>query len=87
MFELQLLDLSSNALSGMIPVELFDIEGLDIALNLSCNALTGTIPPQISALNKLSILDLSHNDSCFIYAGRDRALCFIEFLVMRLEGM
>ncbi|WCJ38138.1 Leucine-rich repeat receptor-like protein kinase family protein [Euphorbia peplus] len=58
---LQLLDLGRNALSGAIPVELFHIEGLDIALNLSWNSLSGILPPQISALNKLSILDISHN--------------------------
>ncbi|GJW12933.1 receptor-like protein kinase 2 [Tanacetum coccineum] len=32
-----------------------------IALNLSRNGLTGSIPAQISALNKLSILDMSYN--------------------------
>ncbi|KAI5315589.1 hypothetical protein L3X38_044765 [Prunus dulcis] len=58
---LQLLDLSSNELTGTIPEDLFEIEALDIALNLSFNALSGIIPPQVSALNKLSILDLSHN--------------------------
>jgi hypothetical protein len=40
---------------------LFQIEALDIALNLSHNALSGVIPVEISALNKLSVLDLSHN--------------------------
>lgn len=58
---LQLLDLSSNQLVGSIPVEVCQIEALEIALNLSSNGLTGPIPTQISALNKLSALDLSHN--------------------------
>jgi hypothetical protein len=58
---LQLLDLSSNGLTGSIPMELGHIETLEITLNLSSNGLTGPIPPQISALTRLSILDLSHN--------------------------
>ncbi|XP_047318050.1 LRR receptor-like serine/threonine-protein kinase RGI1 [Impatiens glandulifera] len=59
---LQLLDLSSNQLNGNIPIELCKIEALEIALNLSFNRLNGPIPIQISSFNKLSILDLSHNN-------------------------
>ncbi|KAL6971137.1 hypothetical protein U1Q18_030817 [Sarracenia purpurea var. burkii] len=58
---LQLLDLSSNGLAGDIPGEICRIEALEIALNLSYNGLSGEIPAQISSLNKLSILDVSHN--------------------------
>ncbi|KAM1684271.1 hypothetical protein ACFX15_034887 [Malus domestica] len=58
---LQLLDLSRNKLTGTIPEDLFEIKALDIAVNLSFNALYSVIQPQILALNKLSILDLSHN--------------------------
>ncbi|KAH0923625.1 hypothetical protein HID58_023643, partial [Brassica napus] len=46
---------------GTIPEELFDTENLDIALNLSWNSLDGFIPARISALNRLSGLDISYN--------------------------
>ncbi|CAM8888483.1 unnamed protein product [Rhodiola kirilowii] len=58
---LELIDLSKNKLSGPIPTELYELEGLDIALNLSWNELTGTISPQVVHLSKLSVLDVSHN--------------------------
>nr|QAS62447.1 LRR receptor-like serine/threonine-protein kinase RCH1 [Sedum alfredii] len=58
---LELIDLSKNNLSGSIPTELFELEGLDIALNLSWNELTGTMSPQVVHLSKLSVLDVSHN--------------------------
>ncbi|KAF3596473.1 hypothetical protein DY000_02025663 [Brassica cretica] len=46
---------------GTIPEELFDIDNQDIALNLSWNSLDGFIPARISALNRLSVLDISYN--------------------------
>ncbi|KAH0870027.1 hypothetical protein HID58_077049, partial [Brassica napus] len=56
-----ILDLSITTSLGTIPEELFDIENLDIALNLSWNSLDGFIPARISALNRLSVLDISYN--------------------------
>ncbi|WZZ01468.1 hypothetical protein YC2023_073796 [Brassica napus] len=78
-----ILDLSSNSIScflisavttslGTIPEELFDTENLDIALNLSWNSLDGFIPARISALNRLSVLDMSYNmlsDHLFSLSG------------------
>uniref|UniRef100_A0A1J3JUY3 LRR receptor-like serine/threonine-protein kinase GSO1 n=1 Tax=Noccaea caerulescens TaxID=107243 RepID=A0A1J3JUY3_NOCCA len=54
------LDLSSNRLSGEIPVEIGDLENIK-SLNLSSNRLTGTIPYNISKLKDLESLDLSNN--------------------------
>ncbi|KAL0917861.1 hypothetical protein M5K25_012962 [Dendrobium thyrsiflorum] len=59
---LELLDLSNNHLTGVIPDEPCEIEGLDIALNLRRNMLIGPIPVKISKLGKLSMLDLSYNN-------------------------
>ncbi|KFK43038.1 hypothetical protein AALP_AA1G070600 [Arabis alpina] len=54
------LDLSSNELSGEIPVEIGDLEHIR-SLNLSSNRLTGSIPNNISKLKDLESLDLSSN--------------------------
>ncbi|KAE8712464.1 kinetochore protein spc25-like isoform X1 [Hibiscus syriacus] len=58
---LQLLDLSSNQLTGNTPASLGKITTLEIALNLSWNQLTGDIPENFTALMKLGILEISHN--------------------------
>jgi len=54
------LDLSKNALTGLIPEELGSLRGL-ISLNLSHNKLVGTIPPEMSGLFILCSLNLSNN--------------------------
>ncbi|KFK23835.1 hypothetical protein AALP_AAs50029U000200 [Arabis alpina] len=54
------LDLSSNQLSGEIPVEIGDLKKIK-SLNLSNNHLTGSIPDSISKLKDLESLDLSSN--------------------------
>nr|XP_048326801.1 receptor-like protein EIX2 [Ziziphus jujuba var. spinosa] len=54
------MDLSSNNLTGGIPVQLTNLTGL-IGLNLSGNFLTGTIPREIGKLKQLDSLDLSRN--------------------------
>nr|QAS62423.1 interleukin-1 receptor-associated kinase 1 [Sedum alfredii] len=58
--KLQLLDLSSNALSGGIAPELGDLTSLQF-LNLSGNSLNGTIPSSVGKLKALAKLDLSMN--------------------------
>ncbi|CAN8272651.1 unnamed protein product [Cochlearia groenlandica] len=54
------LDLSTNLLSGEIPVEIGDLENIR-SLDLSNNFLTGSIPDSISKLKYLESLDLSNN--------------------------
>ena len=55
-----ILDLSSNDLSGRIPTEVMSFNGL-IVLNLSGNHLVGPIPPNIGEMANLWVLDLSGN--------------------------
>ncbi|EFH65904.1 protein binding protein, partial [Arabidopsis lyrata subsp. lyrata] len=54
------LDLSSNELSGEIPIEIGDLQNIR-SLNLSSNRLTGSIPDSIQKLKGLESLDLSNN--------------------------
>ncbi|KFK43047.1 hypothetical protein AALP_AA1G071400 [Arabis alpina] len=54
------LDLSSNQLSGEIPVEIGSLHSIR-SLNFSNNYLTGSIPDSISKLKDLESLDLSSN--------------------------
>ncbi|KAM0031894.1 putative protein kinase RLK-Pelle-LRR-Xb-1 family [Helianthus debilis subsp. tardiflorus] len=52
--------LSSNNLSGDIPVEIGNMQSIH-TLQLQQNNFSGTIPASISNLTNLEILDLSHN--------------------------
>ena len=54
------LDFSCNNLTGAIPLELGQLQGIR-ALNLSHNQFTGSIPKTFSNLTELESLDLSHN--------------------------
>ena len=57
---LMIVDLSSNRLTGEIPLEITELVGL-VSLNLSRNHLTGQITPEIGRLQSLDSLDLSRN--------------------------
>lgn len=57
---LRIIDLSSNRLSGKIPMKLVSLREL-VEVNLSRNHLSGTIPKKINQLKRLESLDLSHN--------------------------
>ncbi|XP_060973636.1 receptor-like protein EIX2 [Cannabis sativa] len=57
---LRVIDLSSNKLTGEIPIEVTHLSQL-VALNLSRNNLSGKIPRKIGKLINLEVLDLSHN--------------------------
>ena len=54
------LDFSCNNLTGAIPLELGQLQGIH-ALNLSHNQFTGSIPKTFSNLTEIESLDLSHN--------------------------
>ncbi|XP_030970944.1 receptor-like protein EIX1 [Quercus lobata] len=60
---LKSIDLSSNKLTGAIPSEIVELNGL-ISLNLSRNLLIGKIPSEIGLLRSLEALDLSKNQLC-----------------------
>ncbi|XP_057871187.2 receptor-like protein EIX1 [Cryptomeria japonica] len=54
------IDLSSNHLSGKIPLDIGKLKGLRY-LNLSMNSLSGIIPPSLGNMSQLESLDLSTN--------------------------
>ncbi|KAK3152487.1 hypothetical protein QOZ80_2BG0159630 [Eleusine coracana subsp. coracana] len=58
---LELLDLSHNNLSGVIPKELFFISTLSRFLHLSHNSLSGTLPSEVGSLKNVAELDFSSN--------------------------
>ncbi|GLT45971.1 hypothetical protein SLA2020_197640 [Shorea laevis] len=57
---LRIINLSSNKLTGEIPVKISSLSGLH-QLNLSRNHLTGRIPSDIGQIRQLESLDLSQN--------------------------
>ncbi|ESW15616.1 hypothetical protein PHAVU_007G087200 [Phaseolus vulgaris] len=57
---MSLIDVSSNNLSGTLPLQMFTLTGL-CSLNLSHNKLTGKIPYEIGNMNNLESLDFSTN--------------------------
>lgn len=57
---MKIVDLSSNDISGEIPEEIANLDGL-LNLNLSLNYFSGNIPSKIGAMRSLESLDLSRN--------------------------
>ncbi|BAT94385.1 hypothetical protein VIGAN_08098400 [Vigna angularis var. angularis] len=57
---MNLIDLSSNNISGALPPQMFRLLGL-CSLNLSHNKLTGKFPNEIGNMNQLESLDFSAN--------------------------
>ena len=57
---LKVLELSSNQLTGEIPLEIGNLTNL-IHLSLHDNQLTGSIPPEIGNLTNLEVLSLYGN--------------------------
>ncbi|KAI3474782.1 hypothetical protein Pfo_030008 [Paulownia fortunei] len=75
---LQVLDLSSNALTGGIPSAIGNFSRLQ-ALNISRNSLVGSIPASVGELNTTCVLDMSHNQlsgSIPAEIGRASLCCF-----------
>ncbi|CAA7028240.1 unnamed protein product [Microthlaspi erraticum] len=72
------LDLSSNELSGEIPKELGDLQGVR-ALNLSHNSLSGLIPESFSNLKDIESIDLSFN---MLRGSIPRDLTKLDYMVV-----
>ncbi|XP_059436272.1 receptor-like protein EIX2 [Corylus avellana] len=70
------IDLSSNNLSGEIPVNITNLVDL-VSLNLSMNHLVGRIPKEIGNLQNLETLDLSMNE---LYGPIPESLSSLTFL-------
>ncbi|XP_059436260.1 receptor-like protein EIX2 [Corylus avellana] len=70
------IDLSSNNLSGEIPVNITNVVDL-VSLNLSMNHLVGRIPKEIGNLQNLETLDLSMNE---LYGPIPENLSSLTFL-------
>ncbi|KAI4353775.1 hypothetical protein L6164_002703 [Bauhinia variegata] len=56
------LQLGGNLFGGKIPESIGKLQNLMYGLNLSSNGLIGEVPLSFSSLDKLEILDLSHNN-------------------------
>ncbi|GKV30611.1 hypothetical protein SLEP1_g39405 [Rubroshorea leprosula] len=76
---LKIIDLSSNKLTGKIPVEVSVLSGL-VQLNLSRNQLTGWIPSKIGQMRQLESLDLSQNQLSGHLPGSMSQLNFLSTL-------
>ncbi|KFK28182.1 hypothetical protein AALP_AA8G482900 [Arabis alpina] len=58
--QMELLDLSTNSLTGMLPGDIGTMEKMKV-LNLSNNKLSGELPSDLNKLSDLEFLDLSNN--------------------------
>ncbi|CAH8353722.1 unnamed protein product [Eruca vesicaria subsp. sativa] len=58
--QIELLDLSTNSLTGMLPGEIGTMEKIKV-LNLANNKLSGEVPSELNKLSGLEYLDLSNN--------------------------
>jgi len=72
-------DLSDNNLSGEIPREITDLDGL-IYLNLSKNQLSGRIPQSIDNMRLLESIDISRNQISGEIPPTISKLCFLNHL-------
>ncbi|KAJ0583204.1 putative non-specific serine/threonine protein kinase [Helianthus annuus] len=57
---LEMLDLSSNSFSGVIPSSIGNFSRL-VVLNMSSNSLVGSVPSSLGGLKAANVIDLSHN--------------------------
>ncbi|WCJ40504.1 receptor like protein 14 [Euphorbia peplus] len=80
------LDLSSNNLTGEIPLELGNIYGLH-SLNLSRNHLTGTIPRTLSNLSRVESIDLSSNSLSGEIPSELTNLHFLKFFSVAYNNL
>lgn len=80
------IDLSSNNLSGEIPVEITSLCGLQ-GLNLSRNHLTGKIPEKIGNLQWIESLDLSRNQLSGVIPQSLSSLTFLNHLNLSYNNL
>ncbi|KAK9947312.1 hypothetical protein M0R45_002943 [Rubus argutus] len=59
---LEILDLSHNKISGVIPSEVAGLRSLKLYLNLSSNHLHGVVPMELSKMDMVLAIDLSSNN-------------------------
>ncbi|WMV06787.1 hypothetical protein MTR67_000172 [Solanum verrucosum] len=84
--QLELLELSSNSLTGPIPSNVSGLRNLQ-SLYLSSNYLNGTIPSWIFSLPSLEALDLSNNTfSGKIQEFKSKTLYIVTLKENKLEG-
>ncbi|MFS7907303.1 putative non-specific serine/threonine protein kinase [Helianthus anomalus] len=57
---LEMLDLSSNSFSGVIPSSIGNYSRL-VVLNMSSNSLVGSVPSSLGGLKAANVIDSSHN--------------------------
>ncbi|GLU24752.1 hypothetical protein SLE2022_406500 [Rubroshorea leprosula] len=76
---LKIIDLSSNKLTGVIPVHISVLFQL-VELNLSRNQLTGRIPSDMGQMRQLESLDLSLNQLSGHLPGSMSQLSFLSIL-------
>ncbi|GLU19486.1 hypothetical protein SLE2022_357350 [Rubroshorea leprosula] len=76
---LKIIDLSSNKLTGKIPVQVSVLSEL-VQLNLSRNQMTGWIPSKIGQMRQLESLDLSQNQLSGHLPGSMSQLNFLSTL-------
>ncbi|GMP29638.1 hypothetical protein CsSME_00004648 [Camellia sinensis var. sinensis] len=86
LYLVNVLDLSSNDLSGNIPEELTSLFQL-VTLNLSMNQLTGRIPENIGNMEQLETLDLSKNKLLGPIPPSMASLTFLNYLNLSYNNL
>ncbi|WVY91735.1 hypothetical protein V8G54_037249 [Vigna mungo] len=81
-----LIDMSSNNLSGTIPLQMYSLIGLH-SLNLSNNKLSGKIPNEIGNMKNLESLDFSTNQLCGEIPESLSRLSFLGYLNLSFNNL
>lgn len=84
--KMQVLNLSSNSLDGIIPVTLTNCSDLKV-LDLRMNLLKGVIPPQVGLLRNLVYMGLSRNNLTGIIPPTLKNITHIEKLILQTNQL